>query len=150
MSPAELPLRDVHLPPPPGWWPPAAGWWWVGAAVLVVLVVLFSIAWRRHARRRRWEHLFARESAGDTAVARIAAISALLRRAARRVDARADTLQGEQWLHWLDGPRGRDFSAGPGRILLDGGFRPDGGEAELVALEPIARRRFLQLMAGRR
>ena len=29
-------------------------------------------------------------------------------------------------------------------------FRRDGGEAELAALEPLARRRFLQLMAGRR
>lgn len=150
MAPGELPLRDVHLPPPPGWWPPAAGWWWVGAGVMLVIAIVVALLWRRRARRRRWERLFADETLGDTAVARIAAISALLRRAARRIDRNADTLAGEAWLRWLDGPRAQAFSAGPGRVLLDHGFRPGGGEAELLALEPIARARFLQLMAGRR
>lgn len=150
MDPAELPLRDVHLPPPPGWWPPAAGWWWVGAALLCALALVLLIVARRRARRRRWLRLFEQDSAGPTPAARIGAISALLRRAARRLDPRADTLQGEAWLQWLDGRKGQDFSQGPGRVLLDGGFRARASDAELAALEPLARARFLQLMAGKR
>ncbi len=150
MSPAELPLRDVHLPPPPGWWPPAAGWWWVAAALLLLILVVGVLLYRRRARRRRWEHLFDTESAADSNAARIAAMSVLLRRAARRLDPGADTLQGDAWLHWLDGRKDKAFSQGPGRLLLDGGFRPHIDDAELAAFAPLARRRFLQLMAGRR
>ena len=150
MAPAELPLRDVHLPPPPGWWPPAAGWWWVGAALLLVLAIVLLMVARKRARRRRWERLFQQDSAGASPAARIAAMSALLRRAARRLDPHADTLHGEAWLQWLDGRKGNDFSQGPGRALLEGGFRPHASADELAALEPLARARFLQLMAGRR
>ena len=150
MAPADLPLRDVHLPPAPGWWPPAAGWWWVGAALLAVLAIILLLVARKRARMRRWERLFLDDSAGATPAARIGAMSALLRRAARRLDPKADTLQGEAWLQWLDGKKGNDFSQGPGRVLLDGGFRPRASDAELAALEPVARARFLQLMAGRR
>lgn len=150
MSPAELPLRDVHLPPPPGWWPPAAGWWWVGLAVLAGLAVVGVLAYRRHQRRRRWVQLFEADTAAHDNAARVAAISVLLRRAARRLDPAADTLQGEAWLRWLDGRKGTDFSQGAGRVLLDGGFRPRIEDAELAALAPLAQRRFLQLMAGRR
>lgn len=150
MSPAELPLRDVHLPPPPGWWPPAAGWWWVAGALLLLVLAVFYFVRRRRARLRRWERLFDTDSAAVDNATRIAAMSVLLRRAARRLDPAADTLQGDAWLHWLDGRKGTDFSQGPGRLLLDGGFRPRIEDAELDALAPLARRRFLQLMAGRR
>jgi hypothetical protein len=150
MSPAELPLRDVHLPASPPWWPPAAGWWWVAGALLLLLLAVFAFVQRRRARRRRWEHLFDTDSAADSNAARIAAMSVLLRRAARRLDPAADTLQGDAWLRWLDGCKGTEFSQGAGRLLLDGGFRPRIEDTELAALAPLARRRFLQLMAGRR
>ncbi len=150
MAPNELALRDVHLPPPPGWWPPAVGWWWVIAAIVLILLLVGGAMWRRRARRRRWAQLFLADSVADSNAARIAAISMLLRRAARRLDPAADTLQGDAWLRWLDGRKGSEFSQGPGRLLLDGGFRPHIDDAELAALEPLARRRFLQLMAGRR
>lgn len=151
MSPAELPLRDVHLPPAPPWWPPAAGWWWVGAAVLLLLAALLWLAYRRHARRRRWQRQFDLElAAAGTPADRVAAMSGLLRRAARRVEPGADTLREEAWLALLDGRKGSAFSAGPGRVLLEGGFRADLSTAEVARLEPLARQRFLQLMAGRR
>lgn len=151
MSPTQLPLRDVHLPPPPPWWPPAPGWWWVIGAVLAILGVLGWLAWRRHARRRRWQLQFDRElAAADSASGRVAAMSGLLRRAARRIEPGADTLRDEAWLRLLDGRKGQAFSAGPGRLLLEGGFRADLPERALAALEPLARQRFLQLMAGQR
>jgi len=48
-DPANLPLRDIHLPPPPAWWPPAPGWW-----VLAALAIALPLAWLgwRHLRER--------------------------------------------------------------------------------------------------
>ncbi len=151
VAPSQLPLRDVHLPPAPAWWPPAPGWWIVIAAVALLLGTLLGWAWRRRARRRRWRALFAQElaQAGGEAEA-LATMSALLRRAARRIDPRADRLQGEAWLRLLDGRRGRAFTQGPGRALLEGGFRRTPEVADPEALRRLAARRFEELMAGRR
>ncbi|HVI58697.1 MAG TPA: DUF4381 family protein [Luteimonas sp.] len=158
MALQELPLRDIHQPPPPPWWPPAPGWWLLAA--LLIAALAFGLWWWRRARRRRARivRLFdERVHAAATPVARVAAMSELLRRAARRVDPRADRLQDEDWLAFLDGgapgataQRERAFSQGPGRVLLDGGFRRELGEADAAALLPLARARYLQLMAARR
>lgn len=151
MDPAKLPLRDVHLPEPPSWWPPAPGWWLLGAAILLVLLGLAGwIAWRR-LRRRRWLRWFEQASEGHgTLPERLAAISALLRRAARRRQPGAELLQGEAWLRFLDGADGTGFSAGPGRLLLEGSFRRDVDADAFVAARALARKRFLELMEGRR
>lgn len=148
---AQLQLRDVHLPPSPGWWPPAPGWWLVAALVLAVIAIPCALAWRRRRRRRRWLQLFDRELATATGDgARLAAMSALLRRAARRVDPRADLLQGDAWLQLLDGRKRHDFSEGIGRVLLDGGFQPQPEVQRMTQLEALARGRFIELMDGRR
>ncbi len=146
MDPATLPLREVHLPPPPSWWPPAPGWWWL--ATLLAVLLLGWLGWRawRARRRRRWSQWFAREAGGGLPVERVAAISGLLRRAARRAQPGAEHLQGEAWLRFLDGGSGQAFSAGPGRILLDGGFRPDLEAGAVEAAAALARARFLDLM----
>lgn len=151
MAGADLQLRDVHLPLPPSWWPPAPGWWLLaGAVVLVLAGVLFWLI-RRRTRLRGWQVVFDRECAeAADGGERVAAISALLRRAARRVDARADVLQGEQWLRFLDGSKGHAFSAGDGCLLLDGGFRREVDARALAHMQALARMRFLELMRGRR
>lgn len=143
-----LKLLDVHAPPAPGWWPPAPGWW-----MLLAVAVLISAAWwwwRRRVRRRRAviERLFDDTvDKADGASARIATMSELLRRAARRVDPKADRLQGDAWLRFLDaGQRMPVFSAGAGRTLLEGGFRRDVGDQEYAALRGIVRNRFVELM----
>lgn len=147
---AALVLRDVHVPPSLPWWPPAPGWWLVGGVVLAVLVAA-SVWWLRRWRRRRgWLALFEQRSAKGCAPERIAAMSELLRRAARNVDPRADRLRGEAWLRFLDGRKRHDFSAGPGRLLEDGGYRRSIDETALAPLHPLVRARFLELMAGRR
>lgn len=144
-------LRDIHQPPAPSWWPPAPGWWLLAATVLAVGAAL---AWWR-ARRRRRAHTRARLfdaaiAQAPDAPARVAAMSELLRRAARRRDAAADRLQGEAWLAFLDDADAtRPFSQGAGRLLLDGGFRRDVDEAELDALQTLARARFLRWMAAK-
>lgn len=147
----DLVLRDIHTPPAPPWWPPAPGWWLVAGLVLLVLAVLGWRRWRRALARRRAEIVFdaALSQAGSPAQ-RIAAMSGLLRRAARIHVAGADRLQGEAWLQCLDGDDpARPFSVGIGRALLDAGFRRDAGDVDLAALDALARRRFLAWTAPR-
>ncbi len=148
---AQLPLRDVHLTPAPSWWPPAPGWWLVIAAVVVAALVLLALFLHRRRRRRQWIALFEQQMRADLdGPARLAAASELLRRAARRVDAQAVLLQGQDWLRFLDGRKGQQFSVGDGRLLLDGGFRPHVDAAAAERACQLARARFLELMAGRR
>lgn len=149
-TPTQLVLRDVHVPVAPTWWPPAPGWWLLLASVACVAAVILAIAMQRRRRQKSWEQLFDATAALPPSGERIAAISGLLRRAARRVDPAADKLQGEAWLRFLDGGKRDEFSAGAGRLLLDGGFRRDIGEADLERLAPLARMRFLELMAKKR
>ncbi len=152
-----LVLRDIHSLPAPPWWPPAPGWWLL-ATVLLALIV--AAAWARQRRRRQRQaitDLFDRsvDAAGSPA-AQVAAISDLLRRAARRRDAGADRLQGEAWLAFLDAqspsrrgsPASDEFSRGHGRLLLDGGYRRDVAAADVQALRTLARVRFLQWMGA--
>lgn len=150
-APDPLPLLDVHLPPSPSWWPPPAGWW----LVLLAIALVVAIVWyrRRRARRLRedMERLFdAGVDAAEGFPARIAAMSELLRRAARRSDPDAVRLAGDAWLRFLDqGQPMPVFSAGAGRTLLEGGFRRDVGEQEYAALRGIVRARFVELMQGK-
>ncbi|RWU14889.1 DUF4381 domain-containing protein [Xanthomonas phaseoli] len=148
-----MPLRDVHLPPSPSWWPLAPGWWLVIAMVVLVVGSAFFGWWRRRQRQRRWLAAFDAELAHATTPAqRLAAVSVLLRRAARRVDPQADRLQGEAWLQFLDGRKRKDqvFSQGPGRAVLEGGFQRAPTVTDLPTVEALARQRFVTLMRGRR
>ncbi|MCI2262776.1 DUF4381 family protein [Xanthomonas indica] len=151
MSPQQLPLRDVHLPPAPAWWPPAPGWWMLAAVLLLAIAAVLFVWIRRRQRVQRWQRQFDAATRAGEPPAQVAAVSELLRRAAQRRDPAAATLQGEDWLRFLDGGDKRQaFSAGPGRVLLDGGYRPSVDPAQVQALLPLARRRFLVLMATRR
>ena len=88
----QLQLRDIHLPPEPSWWPPAPGWWVLAILLLVAAVLLTRWVWRRMRARRRLARLMAEFDAAAGLVdpgARLAAISQLLRRAARLRDPRA-------------------------------------------------------------
>lgn len=145
-----LALRDVQEGVAPAWWPPAPGWWLVLGAVVLVAALL---AWRTARQRRRRAAILrlfddAVERAG-TPSQQVAAMSELLRRAARRRDASADTLEGEAWLRFLDkGLPQPVFTAGAGALLRDGGFRADVAAHEGDALRVIARQRYLDWMQG--
>lgn len=145
---ATLVLRDVHVPVSPSWWPPAPGWWLV--FFVIVLLVAGVGTWRFVVRRRHrtWQRWFDATEDAPSAAEQVAAMSERLRRAARRLDPAADRLQGEAWLQFLDGKRGHAFSQGPGRLLLEGGYRRDVPPKELAAAAAVARVRFLELMAG--
>ena len=150
MQGPELVLRDVHVPAAPSLWPPAPGWWLAAAAALLCATVVLLWQRRRRGRRRAWQRLFDAAGAAPSGSARVAAMSELLRRAARGIDPRADRLQGEDWLRFLDGNKTRDFSQGPGKVLLEGGFRRELDVAAVDAAEAVARRRFYELMGKRR
>ena len=150
MQAQELVLRDVHVPAAPSIWPPAPGWWLLAAAVFTVIAVLWLLRLRQQRKLEARQRLFD-EACGDLpASAQIAAMSELLRRAARQVDKHADRLQGEDWLRFLDGSKAKDFSTGAGRLLLEGGFRRDVADADLAATKYVARARFLELMAKKK
>lgn len=149
MSPDGLVLRDIHQPVAPPWWPPAPGWWAVfGLLVLAIAAVAWLLA-RRRRRQRAIVALFEQAvTMSPSPAAQVAAMSELLRRAARRRTPHADTLQGDDWLRFLDGDaKAAPFSQGDGCVLLDGGFRRDIDHAQADALKPLARKRYLQLMA---
>ncbi len=146
-----LALRDIHQPPAPPWWPPAPGWWIVAACVLLILVIASWFAWRRINRRRALARAFdAAVAAAITPPAQIAAMSELLRRAARRIDPAADKLLGDDWLRFLDrGATVPVFASGAGSALRDGGYRRDVSAVEVDALRRISRARFLEWMGAK-
>lgn len=150
MDPSRIVLRDVHVPASPDWWPPAPGWWIVAGVLVLVLAML--VGWRgaRKRRLRRWTGWFDRTTEGLAPTEQIAAMSELLRRAARGVDAKADRFQGDEWLRFLDGDQAGRFSHGDGRVLLDGAFRTRVDADAVERVRAIARRRFLELMAAQR
>lgn len=155
MNPQGPELRDIHLPPDPSWWPPAPGWW------VLALITLLLLAWAgrkalRALRQRRWQRRVLAEF--DQAVAAhvqaadranlAAAISGVLRRATRMLDARSAALEGEAWLCFLDARmRGTEFASGVGRVLLDAPFRPH-AEFDSAALIALSRRWLQQALTG--
>lgn len=143
-------LRDIHLPPEPSWWPPAPGWW------LLLVLALALLAWvasrvarrlraqrRRRALQRELDVLLATHAGEDAAAARVAALSVLLRRVARRYAPQALLLRDEDWLAFLDGDdASRPFRTGAGRLLLDGPYRARVPSEEADALATLVRRRL--------
>jgi len=101
-------LRDIHLPPEPAWWPPAPGWW-VLAVLLLVALLMGAWLWRRR-QRMVWQReqvlieldrlMRQQQHDGDQA-ALASGLHQLLRRVARRHDARAAQQRGDLWRQTL-------------------------------------------------
>lgn len=146
-------LRDIHLPAEPSWWPPAPGWWVLAALALLGLAwALRVLARKRRLQRARRvlhaELAQAREAAPDGA-AQVAAMSMLLRRIAKRYAPDALTLRDDEWLRFLDGGDAtQPFSQGPGRLLLDGPYRPRIGQEEADALANVVGERLDAFVTG--
>lgn len=149
MQDSTLVLRDIHQVTAPSWWPPAPGWWVLAAMLLVVVLAVAFWRRRRQVRERRIADMFdGAIGAVDNAPAQIAAMSELLRRAARCRDSQADKLQGEAWLAFLDAQdERRPFTQGIGRLLLEGGFRREADPGQVTQLRNLARERFIAWMA---
>lgn len=145
MDPAQLPLRDIHLPDPIIWWPPALGWWLLLLLVIMLIALRVGISWYRNKIRaapvtqaRQILHAirieYARYSDGRHLLREV---SALMRRLCISLFPREQTasLTGEDWLLFLDRTMQGDvsdkadsdsngtFSAGIGRVLAEGPYR---------------------------
>lgn len=145
---AELSLRDIHLAPAPSWWPPAPGWW-ILAALAALLGVWMLHRWfvlvrHRRAVRRRLALLDASlAAAGALPTHRVAVAATCLRQVALHEAPHGARLQGEDWLAYLDrGMRGAPFVGGPGRLLLDGPYRPEVDAQAADALLSVVRERL--------
>lgn len=145
-----LVLRDVQLAHTPAWWPLPPGWLLVLLVIAVLLLAGLVLILRRWQLRRGWARQFDQAMArADSPVAQVLAAAELLRRGALLHAPQAAALQGAAWLAWLDAG-GTSFSAGPGRLLLDGGYRAVLPADQAQAACALARRRFITLMATRR
>ena len=146
MDPAEIPLRDLHLPAEIGWWPLAPGWWLLfglaGIGVLVLTVFALKARAGNAARRAALKALD--DYAGDyrrhrNPVVLVTQVSALLRRVMLAYAPRSQVagLTGKEWLEWLD--RDLDsaaFAGDAGRQLLELPYRnPDTLFADDLAVD---------------
>jgi hypothetical protein len=138
MNPADLPLRDIHLPPPVPLWPPAPGWWGLLALLLLVLAVWSLLRYRERRRRAlpavaRREMTALRQAYREHGDPRRLAtdLSVLLRRIciSRFPRTRVAALTGNAWLDFLDGQMGGDrFRNGIGQALATA---PYGGGGDI-------------------
>lgn len=154
MNPGNGPaLRDIHLPPEPAWWPPAPGWWLLAGLVLVALFLL-GRAWLHHRQRQRERRVLRREFARAAALGgaeQVAALSALLRRAAQRHAPQAMALRDEDWLAFLDADDpAQPFRRGPGRLLLEGPYRARVDTADAAALAAVVQARLDRFVSAPR
>jgi cbb3-type cytochrome oxidase subunit 3 len=130
MQPAQLPLRDIHLPEAIGWWPPAIGLWLL--AVLIPLLIAF-LYWlykrltRRTAIKTAKNNLAAiKQNPALNNNQKLRELSMLIRRVTISVNPRTEaaSLTGRQWLAFLDNSvTGAPFSEGCGQLLAEAPYR---------------------------
>jgi hypothetical protein len=163
MDPAQIPLRDLHLPDAVAGWPPAPGWWIVGALVLIVLGYLLRRWWQSRARGAARRYAMRQLNALVTSyeqhrdLIRFAAeASALLRRTMLAYAPREDVagLTGDAWLAWLDrGLAQPVFANGAGRALIDLPYRNPQSEVQAAEIERLVvalRHRIATPLGGQR
>ncbi|MDH3997638.1 MAG: DUF4381 domain-containing protein [Desulfuromonadales bacterium] len=131
-NPAQLLLRDIHLPAPVSWWPPAPGWWLLLTLTLTLaaLGLLLHKRWRRRHYRRlllaQLQMLEQQYRSHQDSRQLLTEVSALLRQAAllHFPDDNCAGLTGQKWLAFLDGKcAGEDFANGAGRVLALGPYQ---------------------------
>ncbi len=140
-------LKDIHPPAAPSWWPPAPGWWVLALSLLALAGWLGWLLWRRHRRIARRRRILAQLDAllagyrSERACDYVADVSELLKRAALTwyPRERVASLNGEEWLRFLDRHGGGDrFRNGPGRVLGHGPYQRD-CEVDADELAALAR-----------
>jgi hypothetical protein len=130
MEPAQLPLRDIHLPPGIGWWPPAIGWWLLAILAPLIIVLIYWI-YKRVTKKTALKSAKTRllqikqDMQLDNAQ-KLAQLSMLIRRVAISTANRNECagLTGRQWLEYLDrSMKGKPFTEGAGNLLGNDVYR---------------------------
>jgi len=105
MNPAQLQLRDIHLPDPVGWWPLAPGWWLliVLSIALIAVSIWLLLRWHRHPVTSALRELNQQKARSMDDKAWLTESSVLLRRVAmalygRQMIAQACAAQWQQLL----------------------------------------------------
>jgi hypothetical protein len=107
-DPAQLPLRDIHLPDAVGWWPPAAGWWLLAAVLIAAALgmgVRLYLQRRHRAASRSLDALLVALRNGEDPLACVQQASIVLRRFAMSVSPARDEvagITGKPWTAYLD------------------------------------------------
>ncbi|WP_027158667.1 DUF4381 domain-containing protein [Methylobacter luteus] len=130
MEPAQLPLKDIHMPEAIGWWPPAIGWWLIAisAPLLIVLLVWLYKRLTRKTAIKTAKKILAqiKQDKRLDNHGKVTELSVLIRRVAISVSPRTQAagLTGQAWLAYLDcSVTGSPFSEGIGRHLSDAPYR---------------------------
>ena len=133
-DPADLALRDVHLPGEIPFWPPAPGWWIMAALIIGTA----TLGWWLYRRNTIWKYSAARlarlelqtiltvYATEKNPLALLTNLSILMRRLSISLFPRTEvaSLTGQSWLEFLDKQTTRnDFSAGAGRLLSEAPYR---------------------------
>ena len=148
MNPADLPLRDIHLPAAVGWWPLATGWWWLLGVLLLLSAGVLCVTLLRRYHRARLGHwvrpefmlLTSQYRQDHDALALLQSISVLLRRACISLYPREQVagLTEERWLELLNKTgQTSQFSEGPGQLLADGPYRASVSARQVEDLIPL-------------
>nr|WP_320049546.1 DUF4381 domain-containing protein [uncultured Desulfuromonas sp.] len=154
MNPAQLQLRDIHLPQQVSGWPPAPGWWLLLALLLILAAA--ALWWRHRHRCRSYRRIALRQLAdlerrfaqNPEEVAVITELSRLLRHMAilHFPDNACAGLQGESWLVFLDQNfSDQPFATGSGRVFASGPYQRHKTPDDPTALFALCRRWFNQL-----
>lgn len=162
IDPAQLPLRDIHLPPVPSWWPPAPGWWLLAVLLVVaptVLLLWFGLRRRGALRRRALRELATLRARGGSPAEIAAAVALLQRRVSLALDPARHHVAatGAAWLARLRAIAPGFEAAALGEALLRAPYKAQAEldtSALLAALErwlralPRSRRRLRELAAA--
>ncbi len=135
VNPADLPLRDIHLPHAISWWPPAPGWW----LLLVVLIVAAWLGWwwlkqrqsttavfKPNIALRELDQLLAKHKPNSKALLR--ELSILLRRVAisHYGRERVSGYTGAAWVAFLNETAGKPlFQGSLEPLLVELPYRPE-------------------------
>lgn len=150
-NPADLPLRDIHLPDPISWWPLALGWWFVAAATLLLITLTLFVIYRlvRQSTKKQANKVLKEIEATfqqtNNGAQCIAELSILLRRVVITRNPKSAGVTGKAWLQLLDDPNTQEFSQGLGQILLTAPYQPSVDSEEVSALIKLCRKVVNQL-----
>ncbi len=141
MQPAEIPLRDIHIPEAISWWPPALGWWLLAGLLPLCLYLIYKLykhLTRKTALQAAKQYLqIIQQDNKLNDLQKITALSDLLRRVAVSIYPREKvaSLTGQAWLEFLDTNLDNpQFNSATGRLLVEAPYRQKIDLPELTAL----------------